>query len=90
LLGCGDFACLDPKQASRKQRPPTSTLTNEKGSIMDISADKSKSDSKRSKPFLAVLQTIRGFIGELIGFFTLTEEECLEAGVVIGNQRRDE
>lgn len=55
---------------------------------MDISADQSKSDSKRSRPFLTVLQTIRGFIGGLIGFFTLTEEERLEAGVVIGNQRR--
>lgn len=57
---------------------------------MDISADKSKSDSKWSRPFLAALQTIRAFIGGLIGFFTLTEEERLEAGVMIGNQRRDE
>jgi hypothetical protein len=57
---------------------------------MDISADKSKPDSKRSWSFLAVLQTIRGFTEGLIGFFTLTEEERLEAGVIIGNQRRDE
>ena len=57
---------------------------------MDISADKSKSDSKRSRPFLAVLQTIRGFIGGLIGFFTLTEEERLEAGVIVSKQWRDE
>jgi uncharacterized membrane protein (UPF0136 family) len=49
---------------------------------MDISADKSKSDVNRSEPFFAVLQTI----GWLIGFFTLTEEERLEAGVFIGNQ----
>jgi hypothetical protein len=57
---------------------------------MDISADKSKSDSKWSRPFIAVLQTIRGFIAGLIGFFTLTEEERLEAGVVMDNLRRDE
>ena len=57
---------------------------------MDISADKSKSDSERSRPLFAVLQTIRGFIGGLIGFFTLTEEERLEAGVMVGNQSRDE
>jgi hypothetical protein len=57
---------------------------------MDISADKSKSDNNRPRPFLAVLQTIRGFIEGLIGFFTLTEEERFEAGVVIGNQWRDE
>jgi hypothetical protein len=57
---------------------------------MDISADKSKSDGNRPRPFLAVLQTIRGFIGELIEFFTLTDEERLEAGFFIGNQWRDE
>ena len=57
---------------------------------MDISADKSKSDSKWPRPFLAGWQTLKGFIGGLIGFFTLTEEERLEAGVIVGNQRRDE
>ncbi len=56
---------------------------------MDISADKSKSDVNRSEPFFAVLQTSGWLIGWLIGFFTLTEEERLEAGVVIGNQWRD-
>ena len=57
---------------------------------MDISADKSKSDGNRPRPFLAVLQTIRGLIGGLIGFFTLTEEERLEADVIVGIQWRDE
>lgn len=57
---------------------------------MDISADKSKSDSKRSSLFSALLQTLRSFIGRLIGFFTLTEEERLEAGVMVGNQWHDE
>jgi hypothetical protein len=56
---------------------------------MDFSADQSKPDSKRSRPFLALLQTIRGFIEGLIGLFTLTEEERLEAGVMVGNQWRD-
>ena len=55
---------------------------------MDISADKYKLNSNRPGPFLAVLQTIRGFIGGLIGFFTLTEEEYLEAGVIVGSEWR--
>jgi hypothetical protein len=56
---------------------------------MDISADKYKSDGNQPGPFLAVLQTIRGFIGWLTGFFTLTEEERLEAGVFVDHKWRD-
>lgn len=55
---------------------------------MDFSDDQPKPDRKRSRSFLALLLTVRGFIEGLIGFFTLTEEERIEAGVVIGNQRR--
>ena len=57
---------------------------------MDISTDKYKSEGKRLGLFLAVLHTLGGIVRGLIGFFTLTEEERLEAGVVIGNQWRDE
>ena len=56
---------------------------------MNISADKSKSEGNRSGPFLALLQIIWGSIGGLIGFFTLTEKERLEAGVIVGNKWRD-
>jgi len=41
---------------------------------MDISAGKYKSDGNRPGPFLAMLQTVRGIAGWLIGFFTLTEQ----------------
>jgi hypothetical protein len=53
---------------------------------MDGLADKSKSEVNRPGLFWAVLQTLGGLIREMIEFFTLTEEERLEAGVFIGNQ----
>jgi hypothetical protein len=53
---------------------------------MDISADKYKSDSKHSGLFLAVLHTLRGIVRGLIGFFTLTEEERLKAGVYVSSK----
>ena len=56
---------------------------------MDISADKSKSYGTQSNPFLAVKQTIQGFVMRLIGIFTLTEEERLKAGIYIGGEGRD-
>ena len=56
---------------------------------MNISADKSKLEGNRSGLFLALLQIIWGSIGGLIGFFTLTEKERLEAGVIVGNKWRD-
>ena len=57
---------------------------------MDISTDKYKSDSKRPGLFLAVLHTLGGIVQGLIGFFTLTEEERLEAGIFVGSEWRDE
>jgi hypothetical protein len=53
---------------------------------MDISADKYKSDGNRAGPFLAVLQTVRGIAGWLIGFFTLTEADRLKAGIYVGGK----
>ena len=53
---------------------------------MDISTDEYKSEVNRPGLFWAVLQTLGGLIREMIEFFTLTEEERLEAGVFIGNQ----
>jgi len=57
---------------------------------MDISADKYESDGIRPGPFLAGLQTVRGIIGWLTGFFTLTEEDRLKAGIYLGGEGRDE
>jgi hypothetical protein len=57
---------------------------------MDISTDKYKSDGNRASSFLAVSQAIRGIVRRLIGFFTLTEEERLKAGISVGGEGRDE
>jgi hypothetical protein len=56
---------------------------------MEISADKYKSDGNQSNPFFGVMRTIQGFVRRLIGFFTLTEEERLKAGVFRGGGGRD-
>ena len=53
---------------------------------MDISADKYQSDGKRPGPFLAVLQAVQAFARWLIGFFTLSEEERLKAGIYFGGE----
>ena len=36
------------------------------------------------------MQTVKGFFRRLAGFFTLTEEERLQAGIQVGGQGRDE
>ncbi len=56
---------------------------------MDLSADKYKSDEKhRSHPFFEVAQLCRDFINRLAKFFTVTEEERLNAGIG-GTRARD-
>jgi hypothetical protein len=56
---------------------------------MDISADKYKSDGNQSNPFFVVMRTIQAFTRRLIGYFTLTEEERLKAGIYRGGGGRD-
>jgi hypothetical protein len=57
---------------------------------MDISADKYKSDGKRPGPFLAVLQTVRGFPRWLAGLVILTDEDRKKAGIDFGGEGHDE
>ena len=57
---------------------------------MHILSDKSISNVNRPGPFSAVLNTVLGIIGWLIGFFTLTEEERSMAGIYLGSEGRDE
>jgi hypothetical protein len=57
---------------------------------MDISADKYESDGSRPGTFLAGLQTVRGIIRRVVGFFTLTEEDRSKAGIYLGGEGRDE
>lgn len=56
---------------------------------MDISADRSRSDSYRPGPFSAIWQTLRGLLSRLIGFFLLTKEERSKAGIYLGGEGRD-
>ena len=56
---------------------------------MEISADKYKSDLKRSGPFLAVVQTVRDFIRWLAGLVILTDGDRTKAGIYFGGEQRD-
>lgn len=56
---------------------------------MNISADRSTSDTNRPDPTSAMLQTVRGFVRRLIGFLILSEEDQWEAGIYLGGQGRD-
>jgi len=57
---------------------------------MDVSADQYESDdTHRSGSFLAVTQQIRDIVKWLVGFFTVTEEDRLKAGIVLGTEGHD-
>lgn len=56
---------------------------------MGILADKYKSYINRPGPFSAALHIVKGFIRRLVGFFILTEEERLKAGIYKSGQDRD-
>jgi hypothetical protein len=56
---------------------------------MVISADKYKSDGNRAGPFLAVLQTVRGFVRWLSGLVILTDGDRTKAGIYFGGEGHD-
>ncbi len=55
---------------------------------MDISTEKYTSDRNRADPISAVMQTVLGVIKRITGFFMLTEEDRLEAGIHLGGEGR--
>jgi len=57
---------------------------------MDISAKKNELDASRPGQFLATWMTFRGMVGKLIGFFRITDDERLKAGVYVRGEGRDE
>lgn len=57
---------------------------------MGILADKYNSYVNRSGAFSAVLQAVGGFVRRMVGFFVLTEEDRLKAGIYVSGQKRDE
>jgi hypothetical protein len=56
---------------------------------MDTSADRNRLDMNRTDPLLAVLHTLLGLVRRAIGFFVLTEEDKLKAGIYTSSQGRD-
>ena len=54
-----------------------------------IESDKYISNVNQPGPSSAVLHTVLGIVKWLIGFFTLTEEDRLTAGIHVGGQGRD-
>lgn len=56
---------------------------------MDISADKYKSDGDRTNALSVVWQAVLAMVRRLVGFFTLTEEDRLQAGIYVGGKGRD-
>jgi hypothetical protein len=60
------------------------------GTAMDLSTGKHKLDESRVGPFLTILMTFKVWARRLVGFFVLTEEERLEAGVYVRGKGLDE
>jgi len=54
-----------------------------------IESDKYISNVNQPGPSSAVLHTVLGIVKWLIGFFTLTEEDRLTAGIHVGGEERD-
>jgi hypothetical protein len=51
---------------------------------MDLTSDKSRPYyGRRSGPFIAVFQTLKGVVRRVIGLFLLTDEDKLKAGIII-------
>jgi hypothetical protein len=57
---------------------------------MDTSAEYQPSqEANRPDPLSAIFQTVRAIAKRLTGFFTLSEEERLRAGIYLGGEGRD-
>lgn len=56
---------------------------------MNFSADKFKPFTNRTGPILAIFHKALGIAKRLIGFFSLTEEERLMAGIYRDGEERD-
>jgi len=48
---------------------------------MDISSEKYKSEAGQPAPISTILQKVTGIVSSLIGLFSLSEEERLQAGI---------
>jgi hypothetical protein len=57
---------------------------------MDISSDQYQSTGNQSGPFTFILyRTMQEIFKRLAGFFTLTEEDRLRAGILYGGRGHD-
>jgi hypothetical protein len=56
---------------------------------MDNLVEKYTSNANRSSFFSTVMQNLLGVARRLVGFFMLTEEDRLKAGIYLGGEGRD-
>ena len=64
-------------------------IWGETGDYTMIESDKYISNVNQPGAFSAVLHNVLGIVRRLIGFFTLTEEDRLMAGIRVGGEGRD-
>jgi hypothetical protein len=57
---------------------------------MDNLSDRNVTNGSRTTPFATILQAVLGFVRWLTGFFTLTEEERLKAGINVNDKDSQE
>jgi len=60
------------------------THMDKKETEWNISADKTNTEIEQPVSFITVLSFLLGIVTRLIGFFTLTEEDRLKAGIAVG------
>ena len=56
---------------------------------MDTASDRDNSKEDRPGALLALVQTVRGMVGRLYGFFALTDDERLKVGIYLGGMEQD-
>jgi hypothetical protein len=56
---------------------------------MDITSDKYRSDGNRLGLFAAVWKGMLDIVRRVSGFFALTEEDRLKAGIYVGGEGRE-
>ena len=57
---------------------------------MDISAERTNSDTNRPHLLSTVLHTVPGVLKWLLGFFMLTKEDEMKAGIHMGSEEIDQ
>jgi len=56
---------------------------------MDISINEYRSDANRMESFYFWIKIVTGIAGRLVGFFYLTEEDRVKAGIYVSDDDHD-